>query len=191
MLFRYPEINICLPEWTETFPGKYPETIVEKRDRMEMVVDLSRQNVRYGTGGPFAAAVVDEKGTLVAPGVNMVIPENNAMLHAEMVALMFAQKTLGTYDLGFGGTRRLILFTSTEPCAMCFGALCWSGISALVCGAKSCDAEAIGFDEGPRHPEWVRELTARGIGVTLEVCREEAAAVHKEYAEAGGIIYNP
>jgi len=191
MTANAPELNIAMPAWVESLVAGYPEIITAPEDRMKMVVALSLENVRNGPWGPFGAAVFDETGRLVAPGVNMVIPENNAMLHAEIVAIMFAQKKLGHYDLSAGSTRRLELVTSTEPCAMCVGAVCWAGLRRLVCGAKSEDAEAIGFDEGPRHPQWVRELTDRGVEVVLDVCRSEAAAVHRRYVEAGGVIYNP
>ncbi len=191
MTNKLPEIHFALPGWVSPFLAAYPEMFPSVEERMKMVVALSLENVRHGLGGPFGAAVFDEEGRIVAPGINLVAQENNAMLHAEMVALMLAQKKLGCYDLSGGGVRRLALYTSTDPCAMCLGALCWSGISRLVCGAKSEDAEAIGFDEGPRHPDWVAQLRARGIDVVLEVCREEAAAVHRRYVAGGGIIYNP
>ncbi len=191
MPVNLPEVHIMLPGWIDPFLAGYPEAMPDMEDRMRMVVALSRENVRNGLGGPFGAAVFDEAGRIVAPGVNLVERENNAVLHAEIVALMLAQKKTGNYDLSGGATRRMALFTSTEPCAMCVGAICWSGISRLVCGAKSEDAEAVGFDEGPRHPDWVAELRDRGIDVVLEICRDEAVAVHRLYAASGGIIYNP
>lgn len=191
MPVNLPEVHITLPGWIGPFLAGYPEAIPAMEDRMKMVVALSRENVQNGLGGPFGAAVFDEEGRLVAPGINLVERENNAVLHAEIVALILAQKKIGNYDLSDGATRRMTLYSSTEPCAMCVGAICWSGIIRLVCGAKSADAEAVGFDEGPRHPDWVAELGARRIDVVLEICRDEAAAVHRLYAASGGIIYNP
>jgi tRNA(Arg) A34 adenosine deaminase TadA len=73
---------------------------------------------------------------------------------------------------------------------MCFGAIHWSGILSLVCGARDEDARAIGFDEGPKLPDWVSALNDRGIRVTRDVLRGEATAVLKEYAAKGGILYN-
>ncbi len=190
MPVNLPELHVSLPGWIAPFVARYPEPLPDMEARMKMVIALSMENVRNGLGGPFGAAVFDEEGRLVAPGVNMVTLANNSVLHAEIVALMLAQKKRGNYDLSDGANRRLELYTSTEPCAMCFGAICWSGISRLVCGASSEDAEAIGFDEGPRYPDRAAELTSRGIDVVLEVCRAEAAAVHRRYVAAGGIIYN-
>jgi hypothetical protein len=48
---------------------------------------------------------------------------------------------------------------------------------------------AIGFDEGPKVSDWVASLEQRGISVTRDVCRDEAAVL-RYYAENGGMIYN-
>jgi tRNA(Arg) A34 adenosine deaminase TadA len=72
----------------------------------------------------------------------------------------------------------------------CFGATTWSGVRRLVCGARDEDARAIGFDEGPKLPDWVGALEERGISVVRDTCRDEAAAVLRDYAESGGLIYN-
>lgn len=195
MPFILPYLHIEMPGWVGPFLERYPDPVDTPGKRMEVAIGLSLENVKRTNvsgqpGGPFGAVVFDEAGCLVAPGVNRVMAENNSVLHAEIVALMLAQKKLGTFDLSFGGTRSLSLYTSTEPCAMCFGAVCWSGIGHLVCGAASRDAEAVGFDEGPRHPDWIRELEARGIRVATGLCRKEAAAVLRTYVAEGGIIYN-
>jgi len=72
---------------------------------------------------------------------------------------------------------------------MCFGAVPWSGVSSLVCGARDEDARSIGFDEGPKLTNWVEELESRGIRVVRDVLRDEAAAVLREYGQGGGMIY--
>jgi len=159
---------------------------------MEFVIELSRLNVRHGTGGPFAASIfklVD--GSLLAPGVNLVLSGRCSVLHAEIVTLMAAQQKVGTHDLSSDGLPAYELVTSTEPCAMCLGAVTWSGIRKLVCGARGADAEEAGFDEGEKPPAWTEALERRGISILRDVCREQAASVLKEYRAAGGIIYNP
>jgi tRNA(Arg) A34 adenosine deaminase TadA len=74
---------------------------------------------------------------------------------------------------------------------MCLGAIPWSGLRGLVCGARVADAEAIGFDEGSRPRGWVSALERRGLRVVRDVRRAEARAVLREYAEAGGALYGP
>lgn len=74
---------------------------------------------------------------------------------------------------------------------MCLGAVMWSGVRRLVCGARGADAEAVGFDEGAKPAAWPEALERRGILVLRDVCREQAAAVLRDYHASGGIIYNP
>jgi tRNA(Arg) A34 adenosine deaminase TadA len=188
---KFPELTIRLPAWVERHLKNAPDTFPDMEKKMHFVIDLSYQNVEHNTGGPFAAAVFDEKGRLVAPGVNTVMTSNCSVLHAEIMAIALAQKTLGRYDISDNGNLRYDLFATTEPCAMCFGAVPWSGVRRLVCGARSEDAQKIGFDEGPRLYDWVEALNDRGIDVVRDVLREEAAAVLKAYSAAGGLIYNP
>jgi tRNA(Arg) A34 adenosine deaminase TadA len=150
---------------------------------MRLAVSLARENVGHG-GGPFGAVIVEaESGRVVAPGVNLVVPLNSSLAHA-------AQQLAGTYDLGAPGLPPLQLVTSTEPCAMCLGAIPWSGIRSLVCGACGEDAERIGFHEGDKPDGWPEALARRGISVHRGICPEEAAGVLADYESAGGRIYN-
>ena len=59
----------------------------------------------------------------------------------------------------------------------------------MVCGARDEDARVIGFDEGPKMPDWLPALERRGISVVRDVSRDEAVAVLEEYAGSGGMIY--
>lgn len=159
--------------------------------RMRFVLDLARANVAAG-GGPFAAAVFERaSGQLVAAGANRVVASHCSAAHAELLALALAQARLGNHDLGAAGLPACELVASAEPCAMCFGAVLWSGVRGLVCAATGADVRALGFDEGPLPPDWPAELHARGIAVTTGVLRAEAGALLRAYRDAGGPIYNP
>ncbi len=188
---KLPKLAIQLPEWVAEYVDQSPKIFSGIEDRMDFVIELSRKNIEHQTGGPFGAAVFDANGCLVAPGINMVIPSNCSILHAEMVAIALAQKILGRFDISDGGKFDFDLFATTEPCAMCFGAIPWSGVSRLVCGARGEDARAIGFDEGPKLENWISALADRGLGVIRDVRREKAAAVLRDYMKTGGLIYNP
>lgn len=183
-------ITLHQPHWVHEHLLGLPPSVRGDDERMRLVVELARLNVARGTGGPFGAAVFESDGRLVAVGVNVVVPDSCSFAHAEMTALGAAQRRLSTYDLGASGLPAHELVTSTEPCAMCMGAVPWSGVHRLVCGARDEDARAIGFDEGPKNPEWVAELRARGIDVVRDVLREEASGVLAAYAAGGGEIYN-
>lgn len=188
---QLPKFTIQLPQWVAEYIDHSPKIFSGIEDRMDFVIDLSRKNIKHQTGGPFGAAVFDADGHLIAPGINMVIPSNCSILHAEMVAIALAQKVLGRFDISDGGKFDFALFVTTEPCAMCFGAIPWSGVRHLVCGARKEDAQAIGFDEGPRIENWTDALGDRGIHVIRDVRRKQAAAVLNDYVKYGGRIYNP
>jgi tRNA(Arg) A34 adenosine deaminase TadA len=184
-------ISFSLPAWVDTYAATCPPGL-DLETRMAFVIAASRRNVAEGTGGPFAAAVfASDSGELIALGVNLVARRRLSILHAEIVALTLAQERLGTFDLGGAGVPACELVTSTEPCAMCYGAIPWSGVQRVVTGAFDTDARRIGFDEGPRTRRWREELEERGIKAVSGVLRAEAAAVLDAYAAAGGEIYNP
>ena len=187
----FPEVTLRLPGWVGALVAEENRTYPTVKERMRFAVGLSRLNVRNGTGGPFGAAVFErETGRLLAPGVNLVVGSGCSVFHAEMVAIMVAQKAVGTFDLGGESLPDYELVATTEPCAMCLGATPWSGVRSLVCGARDEDARAVGFDEGAKMSEWAGSLEDRGISVERNVLREEAVGVLQEYAERGGEIYN-
>ncbi|GAB6907738.1 CMP/dCMP deaminase, zinc-binding protein [Desulfosarcina cetonica] len=188
---RFPLVEVALPAWIDAVVSDPAAVYPDLDAQMAFAIELARRNVAAGTGGPFGAAIFDmHTGRLVAPGVNRVMAANCSVAHAEITAIMIAQKILGTWDLGGEGLAPLRLVTSTEPCAMCLGAVVWSGVRQLVCGARDADARRIGFDEGPKPAEWVAALESRGIAVIQDVQRQDAAAVLALYLDQGGTVYN-
>ncbi len=182
--------NLELPSRLVGLAMHWRQPFVTPEQRMQFMLALARCNLAEG-GGPFAAAIFEHASRqLVAIGANRVVAGHASIAHAEMMAIALAQQALMHYDLGTDPEHEYELVTSCEPCAMCFGALSWSGIRHLVCGAYAADARAIGFDEGPRHPDWITELESRGISVQRGVLHDEAVAVLNEYGVAGGEIYN-
>lgn len=157
---------------------------------MGFVVELAATNVEKGTGGPFGAAVFERHtGRLVAIGINLVESTKCSLAHAEMIALANAQQAVSDFNLSSPGLPVHELVTSCEPCAMCYGAIPWSGVRRVLCGARASDAEAIGFDEGAKPKYWVAELNTRGISVVRDLCRTEAVAIIQQYEKTGGAIY--
>lgn len=181
--------NLELPGWVELFLESWMIPLTTASQRMQLAVALSEENIRQQTGGPFAAVVVNEDtNELVSVGVNLVTTAGLSMAHAEIVALSLAQVALGEWNLGHAGTLQLV--TTCEPCAMCYGAVPWSGVKSIICGAGKDDAEAAGFDEGDKPDEWVKSLQRRGIVVQCGVLQADAAAVLENYKKSGGTIYN-
>jgi len=189
--FNSPQINFVLPKWITDFDYTKELIYPTLEDRMNLVIQLARINAQPGRGGPFAAAVFElETGKLISPGVNLVVQENNSALHAEVVALMMAQKSLKSYSFSLNGSGNFQIATSTEPCAMCMGAIPWSGVRELVCGSRDEDARAIGFEEGLKPAAWIKWYEENGIKVIRDILRAEATEVLKGYLVSGGVIYN-
>jgi hypothetical protein len=59
-----------------------------------------------------------------------------------------------------------------------------------MCGARGSDAEAVGFDEGPKPANWITELEQRGIVVIRDIGRTDASMVLQRYVKNGGEVYN-
>lgn len=178
-------LTLELPPWLDAINGQ-ARRFADEAAAMAFVIDAARRNIVDG-GGPFGAAVLTGDLELVALGVNRVLPAGAFALHAEILALLLAQQKLAVRHLSERG--HFTLVTSCAPCAMCFGALHFSGIRRLVCGARSEDAEAAGFDEGDKPVDWPASLARRGITLAEDVCREAAAALLRDYAERGGPVY--
>jgi len=186
----FPAFSIQLPQWVYSFTPDSKTIYSTIEERMELAIELAAQNINHD-GGPFGAAVFErQSGKLIAPGINLVMQTNCSVVHAEIVAIVFAQQKVENFDLGTEGFPDYELVTSTEPCAMCLGAIPWSGIKSVVCGARDEDARMIGFDEGEKPKQWIVALEDLGIKVTRDICRDKAKAIMQQYVDEGGIIYN-
>lgn len=159
---------------------------------MRTVIHFSERNYQEGTGGPFAAGVFEkESGRPVVIGVNRVVPSNCSSAHAEVMTLSLAQKLLNSWDLGAVGMPTHQLVVNWRPCAMCYGAVIWSGVQSLVIAGSGKELEEItGFDEGPVPADWQGELEKRGIELIDGLLTDEAVAVFKGYAGSGALVYN-
>jgi guanine deaminase len=114
-----------------------------ERDKkfMERAIELSKQGMESGRGGPFGCVVVmgDE---VVGEGCNMVTSSNDPTAHAEVVAIRNACEKLGTYQLA-----ECEIYTSCEPCPMCLGAIYWARPKKVVYANTKQEAAAIEFDD--------------------------------------------
>ncbi len=168
--------------------------LARAEDRLELVLGWARRNFEERTGGPFGAAVFRcDTWELVSAGVNRVVPASCSAAHAEIVALSLAQRRYSSFDLGALGQPAHELVVSWRPCAMCFGALPWSGIRSLLIAGSGPELEQItGFDEGPIHPDWALELERRGVAVSLGTATSKARAVSvlEDFRASGSPVYN-
>lgn len=79
-------------------------------------------------GAAFGAVIVDRSsGEVLCEGANDSL--RNPVLHAETVAILNCRRE----DLG---RQHLTIYTTAEPCSMCFGAIAWAGIDQIVYGTS-------------------------------------------------------
>ena len=107
---------------------------------MRRAIELSENSVRNG-GGPFGA-VIAKDGKIVAEGSNKVTIDNDPTAHAEVCTIRNACQKLGTFDLS-----GCVIYTSCEPCPMCFGAIYWAHLDKIYYANDRKDAGKIGFDD--------------------------------------------
>ncbi len=110
-------------------------------DFMQRAIDLARAGMRKKAGGPFGAVVVKD-GAIVGEGSNCVTSKNDPTAHAEIQAIRHACEKLGTFSLE-GAT----LYTTCEPCPMCYAAIFWSRVSEVVFAGDRKGAARAGFDD--------------------------------------------
>jgi tRNA(Arg) A34 adenosine deaminase TadA len=179
------QIHLTLPPWIgDVADASRPYESDEAR--VGLAIELSRQNVDRGGGGPFGAAIFDQRsGRLLAVGVNRVLPQSCSVAHAEMMVIMIAQQRLSRHRLNEDGGH-YVLATSSQPCCQCYGACVWAGIDELLIGARSDDVEELTeFDEGPLPSDWIGELERRQIVVRRDILREQARKVLADYGAIG------
>ena len=108
---------------------------------LERAIELSRQGIIDGQGGPFGCVIV--KGDeIVGKGCNQVTSSNDPTAHAEVVAIRDACSRLNTYQLS-----GCDVYASCEPCPMCLGAIYWARPARVIYANTKQDAAAINFDD--------------------------------------------
>jgi guanine deaminase len=137
---------------------------------LRRAIELSKQGMAEGFGGPFGAVVVrgDE---IIAEGYNQVTSGNDPTAHAELVAIRAACRKVGDFSLS-----GCDIYSSCEPCPMCLGAIYWARLDGLYFAASRTDAAGIGFDDEFLYTELGRGIPERRL-LTRQALREEAAQI--------------
>jgi guanine deaminase len=134
---------------------------------MRMAIRKTIEGIRKGQS-PFGACIV--KGNRVVACVhNTVWKATDITAHAEIHAIRQACRTLNTIDLS-GCT----IYSTCEPCPMCFSACHWARISTIVFGARISDAQATGFHELTISNRRMKTLGDSAVAIVGGVLREEA-----------------
>lgn len=108
---------------------------------LRKAINLSIENVKNGTGGPFGAVIV-KNGEIISTGVNKVTSANDPTAHAEIEAIRLACSKLNDFLL-----KDCEIYSSCEPCPMCLSAIYWAHISKIYFANTREDAEKINFSD--------------------------------------------
>ena len=108
---------------------------------MQRAIILAQDNVSNNNGGPFGALVV-KNGEIIGIGVNEVTKNHDPTAHAEIQAIRAASLYLNDFQL-----TECEIYTSSEPCPMCIGAIYWARPKAVYFGFPKEVAAKAGFDD--------------------------------------------
>ncbi len=146
----------------------------ELENFMRRAIQLARDGMNSGAGGPFGAVIVRD-GVIVGEGWNRVVGTNDPTAHGEISAIRDACLKLGTFSLD--GCE---IHTTGQPCPMCLGAIHWARIRKIYYGFRIEDAAAIGFDD----TEFFRQMllpSAERLIPSEELCRSESLDLAHDY----------
>ena len=188
-----PARGLELPSWVHAAVDR-ERRYTSDLEKVELAIALASRNIAEGTGGPFGALVFGPDDRVVSAGVNVVLPQSTSLAHAENMAYMLAQQSLGRARINVDDQDRpcgpYTLATSAQPCCQCFGATVWAGVDRLLIGARADDVHALTeFDEGPLPADWTGELARRGIETIRDIARDRAREVLAAYGRDGGRRY--
>lgn len=137
------------------------------------------QRARHKGNHPFGAVLVKENNVVLLEGENTVNTEHDATGHAESNLVRAACKQFDATTLA-----KCTLYSSTEPCPMCSGAIFWSGIGRVVYALSEAELYAVIPDSPHKLPVGCREILAHGGRVTEVVgpaIEDEARGVHEGF----------
>ena len=149
---------------------------------MQLALDACREGVEAGQS-PFGACVVRD-GDVLAREHNHVRLHHDATAHAEVCAIRVACGRLATHHLE-GAT----IYSTTEPCPMCFTAIHWARVKRIVYAARVADARSFGFNELQIPNATMKEIGVSGVEITPDFMRDEALALYRYWRASGGSPY--
>ncbi len=122
---------------------------------------------------PFGACIVKD-GRILACAHNQVWKNTDITAHAEIMAIRAATRKLKKIDLS-----GCVIYSTCEPCPMCFAACHWARIKEIVYGAKIKDARQFGFNELAISNFKLKKITQSKIKITPGVLAKENIALFK------------
>jgi tRNA(Arg) A34 adenosine deaminase TadA len=156
-------------------------TLDERDERLlRLAIEVSSRSREHGNH-PFGAVLADHDGVVLLEAENTVVTTGDVTGHAETNLIRSASRTLPPEVLA-----RATVYSSAEPCAMCAGAIYWSGVRRLVYAMAESDLLALTGDH-PGNPTLdlgcrvVLGSGQRSVEVVGPALAGEAIAVHEGF----------
>ncbi|MFN0116812.1 MAG: nucleoside deaminase [Elusimicrobiota bacterium] len=108
---------------------------------LSLAADTANRSMKKGCGGPFGAVIV-KNGKIISFGWNTVLSTCDPTSHAEVNAIRKASLKLRSFHL-----TGCVIYSTTEPCPMCFSAIHWAKIKKIVYATTIRDVALLGFNE--------------------------------------------
>ncbi|MGN6371227.1 MAG: nucleoside deaminase [Phycisphaerae bacterium] len=151
-------------------------------DWMRLAIETTRAGLAKGQT-PFGA-VITRNNELVVAAHNVVWETTDITAHAEVNALRLACRKLGIVDL-----KGCTIYSTTEPCPMCFSAIHWGNLDRIVFGTSIADAAEAGFNELPISNFEMKERGKSRVEIVPGFLAEEAKELFRIFKERGTQAY--
>jgi len=132
---------------------------------------------------PFGACIVKAKKIVVCEH-NEVWKDNDITEHAEIVAIRKACKKLKTIDLS-----GCVIYSTTEPCPMCYSAIHWARIKRIVFGASIADAKKAGFNELAISDKTMKKIGKDKIRIEGGLLKKDCVELFELWKKSKGKAY--
>lgn len=146
---------------------------------MRLAIAKAKDGIAAGQT-PFGACIA-QNGTVVACEHNVVWATTDITAHAEVHAIREACRRLQRVDLS-----GCVIYSTCEPCPMCFSAIHWARIDQIVFGAGIADADALGFSELAVSNRQLKTMGPSPVEVVEGFLRDECLEVFRAWAEQPG-----
>ncbi|MFA5049430.1 MAG: nucleoside deaminase [Candidatus Micrarchaeia archaeon] len=144
------------------------------KDPILIAIDAAKKGMRKGNS-PFGCAII-KNGKLISTGNSTVLEKNDPTSHAEINAIRIACKKLKTFDLS-----NCTLYSTTEPCPMCFSAIHWARIKIIYYGTDISDVKKLGFSELVISNHLIKKLGQIKIKIIKNYKRKECLDLLKKW----------
>ena len=147
---------------------------------MKIALREAYRGIARGDGGPFGAVIV-QHGEVLAKGHNEVLRTNDPTRHAEMCALSRAARKMSAPH--FKGAE---IFSTTEPCVMCFAAINWAQMRRITFGTTVRDVKRLGFNELVISNQRLKTLGRSGVEIAPAFMRDACLKLLDDWGHLPG-----